>query len=59
MQWTTDQDLSDAIQDLSVLDLLEIKFYENRANGQSKGYSVVHVGSDASYRIIMNGLPKK
>lgn len=37
-QWTTDQDLTDAIASVGVTDLVEIKFYENRANGQSKGY---------------------
>lgn len=37
LQWTTDQDLTDAISACGVSDLLEIKFNENRANGQSKG----------------------
>jgi len=37
LQWTTDQDLTDALNSIGVNDLLEIKFYENRANGQSKG----------------------
>jgi len=37
LQWTTDQDLTDALAAIGVTDLLEIKFYENRANGQSKG----------------------
>ena len=36
-QWTTDQDLTDMLSSIGVNDLLEIKFYENRANGQSKG----------------------
>jgi hypothetical protein len=36
-QWTTDQDLTDAVSACGVTDLLEIKFNENRANGQSKG----------------------
>lgn len=36
-QWTTDEDLTDAIGSIGIKDLLEIKFFENRANGQSKG----------------------
>lgn len=36
-QWTTDQDLIDSLAAIGVTDLVEIKFYENRANGQSKG----------------------
>ena len=59
LQWTTDQDLSDAISDLGVNDLVEIKFYENRANGQSKGFAAIFVGTDSSFRQIMNGLPKR
>jgi cleavage and polyadenylation specificity factor subunit 6/7 len=35
--WTTDQDLTDAIIALGITDLIEIKFYENKVNGQSKG----------------------
>ncbi|XP_052833759.1 cleavage and polyadenylation specificity factor subunit 6 [Octopus bimaculoides] len=57
--WTTDQDLTDIIASIGVPDLLEIKFYENRANGQSKGFAVVAVGSEASSRIIFDKLPKK
>jgi cleavage and polyadenylation specificity factor subunit 6/7 len=34
--WTTDQDIQDTVQDLGVADFIEVKFYENRANGQSK-----------------------
>ncbi len=36
-QWTTDADLADAIHELGITDLLEVKFHENRVNGQSKG----------------------
>ena len=36
-QWTTDQDITDVITGLGINDLVEIKFYENRVNGQSKG----------------------
>ena len=37
MQWTTDQDLQDALLSIGVTDLISIKFHENRTNGQSKG----------------------
>lgn len=37
MQWTTDEDLTEAIRSIGISDVLEIKFFENRANGQSKG----------------------
>ncbi|KAL5007389.1 hypothetical protein ScPMuIL_016195 [Solemya velum] len=57
--WTTDQDLTDAITSLGVSDLVEIKFYENRANGQSKGYAVVVIGSENSSRMIFDKLPKR
>ena len=36
-QWTTDEDLTEAIRSIGITDVLEIKFFENRANGQSKG----------------------
>jgi beta-xylosidase len=36
-QWTTDQDLQDAMASIGVSDLVSIKFHENRTNGQSKG----------------------
>lgn len=37
LQWTTDEDLTEAIRSIGITDVLEIKFFENRANGQSKG----------------------
>lgn len=37
LQWTTDEDLTEAIRTIGISDVIEIKFYENRANGQSKG----------------------
>jgi len=38
---------------------MEVKFYENRANGQSKGYCVLTVASDTSLKLIHDKLPKK
>ncbi|KAK3592563.1 hypothetical protein CHS0354_000892 [Potamilus streckersoni] len=57
--WTTDQDLTDTLTAIGVSDLLDIKFYENRANGQSKGFAIVVVASEGSIRIIFDKLPKK
>lgn len=57
--WTTDQDLIDAMKSLGVNDVVEIKFYENRANGQSKGFCVVALSSENSLKVLMEKLPKK
>ena len=57
--WTTDQDIQDNLQNLGVGDFLEVKFYENRANGQSKGFCCVSMGSESSMRKVMDNLPKK
>ncbi|XP_039251964.2 cleavage and polyadenylation specificity factor subunit 6-like [Styela clava] len=57
--WTTDKDLQDEISALGVNDLIEIKFHENRANGQSKGFAIVHLASESSSRIVMDKLPGK
>lgn len=57
--WTTDQDISNALRDIGVNDLQEVKFFENRANGQSKGFSVISLGSEPSLRIVLDQLPKK
>uniref|UniRef100_H2Y4P6 Cleavage and polyadenylation specificity factor subunit 6 n=1 Tax=Ciona savignyi TaxID=51511 RepID=H2Y4P6_CIOSA len=57
--WTTDKDVQNAINSLGVTDLIEIKFYENRANGQSKGFALVHLASETSSRIVMDKLPQK
>lgn len=35
--WTNDQTLTEALQECGVTDLINIKFFENRTNGQSKG----------------------
>lgn len=57
--WTTDQDIADVIGDVGVNDFQEVKFFENRANGQSKGFCVVSLGSENSMRYVMERLPKK
>jgi cleavage and polyadenylation specificity factor subunit 6/7 len=57
--WTTDTDLADTIHELGITDLLEVKFHENRVNGQSKGFAAVTVGSEASSRILLEKMPKR
>ncbi|KAH8286354.1 hypothetical protein KR054_007702 [Drosophila jambulina] len=57
--WTTDQDIANALRDIGVGDLQEVKFFENRANGQSKGFSVISLGSESSLRATLDQLPKK
>ena len=57
--WTTDQDIQDAVQAVGIADFLEVKFYENRINGQSKGFCCVSLGSEPSTRLIIEKLPKR
>ncbi|TGZ62475.1 hypothetical protein CRM22_007412 [Opisthorchis felineus] len=56
--WTTDQDLLETTNALGINDVVEIKFHENRQNGQSKGFCVMVFGSDQSARTAMEKLPK-
>lgn len=56
--WTNDQDLTNAIESIHVTDLIDIKFYENKVNGQSKGFALVSVASDSSFRSLMEKLPR-
>ncbi|KAH7725419.1 Protein CFIM-2 b [Aphelenchoides avenae] len=57
--WTTDADLTSLIQSCGADDLVDIKFYENRNNGQSKGFALVVFNSEASVKAIMEKLPTK
>lgn len=58
-QWTTDQDILTAMTEIGVNDFQEVKFFENRANGQSKGFCAISMGSENSMRLCMDRLPKK
>lgn len=40
-------------------DFQDVKFFENRANGQSKGFCVISLASETSMRLCMERLPKK
>ncbi|XP_054734534.1 cleavage and polyadenylation specificity factor subunit 6 isoform X3 [Anastrepha obliqua] len=57
--WTTDQDIANVMREIGVNDFQEVKFFENRSNGQSKGFSVISLGSEASLRLVLERLPKK
>ncbi|XP_041132299.1 cleavage and polyadenylation specificity factor subunit 7-like [Polyodon spathula] len=57
--WTTDVDLVNAAKSIGVKDIQEIKFAENRANGQSKGYAEVVVGSEPSLHTLLEVLPQR
>ncbi|ODN03997.1 Cleavage and polyadenylation specificity factor subunit 6 [Orchesella cincta] len=57
--WTTDQQMEDVMKEIGVEDLIEIKFYENRSNGQSKGYCNVIVNSQNSITLIREKLPRR
>lgn len=54
--WTTDQDLINACASLNVRDINNVKFFENRANGQSKGYCAIDVASLNSAKTLMHEL---
>ena len=59
VQWTTDADIYKVCREIGVNDLLDIKFYENRINGQSKGFCMIFIGSEGSYQACMEKLSKK
>ncbi|KAA0199191.1 Cleavage and polyadenylation specificity factor subunit 7 [Fasciolopsis buskii] len=56
--WTTDQDLLEAANGVGINDVIEVKFHENRQNGQSKGFCVMVFGSEQSVVLAMEKLPK-
>lgn len=57
--WTSDQHILDAISDLGVHDCTEVKFFENRINGQSKGFCMITLGTGNSARACLEGLSTK
>lgn len=56
--WTTDQDVINAINSVGINDVQEVKFFENRNNGQSKGFCVVTFSSETSLPTVIEKLPK-
>jgi cleavage and polyadenylation specificity factor subunit 6/7 len=57
-KWTSSEDVKKAIQLLGVLDVLDVKIYECRANGQSKGYCLVSFASEGSIKLVSENLEK-
>ncbi|XP_010224709.1 PREDICTED: LOW QUALITY PROTEIN: cleavage and polyadenylation specificity factor subunit 7 [Tinamus guttatus] len=51
--------LTQPIRSVGVYDVVELKFAENRANGQSKGYAEVVVASENSVHKLLELLPGK
>ena len=47
------------VQTFGIDDLIDIKFYENRNNGQSKGFALAVFGSEPSVKTLMEKLPNK
>lgn len=56
--WTSDKDLISMAQTLGVEDITDIKFAENRVNGQSRGYAEVVVTSEESLKVLLEKIPK-
>ncbi|CAJ0604234.1 unnamed protein product [Cylicocyclus nassatus] len=57
--WATDADVGLHIKALGIPDLIDMKFFENRTNGQSKGFALLVLGSDASVRTITEQMPQR
>lgn len=57
--WTTDIDLQTLILACGVSDLIDIKFYENRNNGQSKGFALAVFQSESAVKTVMEKLPQR
>uniref|UniRef100_A0A8C5WDY5 Cleavage and polyadenylation specific factor 7 n=1 Tax=Leptobrachium leishanense TaxID=445787 RepID=A0A8C5WDY5_9ANUR len=57
--WTTDQQIFSAIRSAGVREPVELKFAENRANGQSKGYAEVLLSSEIAMNQLLEHLPQK
>ncbi|KAJ3595296.1 hypothetical protein NHX12_004600 [Muraenolepis orangiensis] len=56
--WISDKDLMHMAQSLGVKDIIEIKFAENKVNGQSKGFAEVVVASEASLKTLLDKIPQ-
>lgn len=57
--WTTDVDLQTLILSCGVSDLIDIKFYENRNNGQSKGFALAVFQAESAVKTVMEKLPQR
>ncbi|XP_019850622.1 PREDICTED: cleavage and polyadenylation specificity factor subunit 6-like [Amphimedon queenslandica] len=53
--WTTDMDVLSAVREAGLGEVKSLKFYDNRTNGQSKGFTMVELTSEA----VALGAPDK
>ncbi|XP_029315515.1 cleavage and polyadenylation specificity factor subunit 7-like [Cottoperca gobio] len=56
--WTSDKDITCMAQTLGVQDIIEIKFAENKVNGQSRGFAEVVVTSEESLKLLLEKIPQ-
>lgn len=56
--WTSDKDILCMAQTLGVKDIKEIKFAENKVNGQSRGFAEVVVTSEESLKLLLEKIPQ-
>lgn len=56
--WTSDKDLTALALRLGVKDIAEIRFAENKVNGQSRGYAEVVVTSEESLKTLLEKIPQ-
>uniref|UniRef100_A0A3Q1D1Z6 Cleavage and polyadenylation specific factor 7 n=1 Tax=Amphiprion ocellaris TaxID=80972 RepID=A0A3Q1D1Z6_AMPOC len=56
--WTSDKDIVSMAQRLGVKDITEIKFAENKVNGQSRGFAEVVVTSEESLKTLLEKIPR-
>ncbi|KAM9765084.1 cleavage and polyadenylation specificity factor subunit 7-like [Menidia menidia] len=56
--WTSDRDLTSMALKLGVKDVIEVKFAENRVNGQSRGFAEVVVTSEESFKTLLEKIPQ-
>ncbi|XP_030650335.1 cleavage and polyadenylation specificity factor subunit 7-like [Chanos chanos] len=56
--WTSDKDILNITRTLGVKDIVEIKFAENRANGQSRGFAEVVVSTEESLQKLLETMPQ-
>uniref|UniRef100_A0A096M939 Cleavage and polyadenylation specific factor 7 n=1 Tax=Poecilia formosa TaxID=48698 RepID=A0A096M939_POEFO len=55
--WTSDKDLTSLALRLGVKDIADIRFAENKVNGQSRGYAEVVVTTEDSLKILLEKMP--
>ncbi|KAK3561857.1 hypothetical protein QTP86_017483 [Hemibagrus guttatus] len=56
--WTSDSDLIAMVRKQGVKDIVEVKFAENRINGQSKGYAELVVSTEESLNRLLETMPQ-